>query len=83
MFASLRPKPATEVRLRDPNGVTLGGMSQEQNQATRASATSPIRLVDASGNETHLSIENGDLIAKAIDGPNAGKSVNLTFGKWD
>lgn len=33
---------------------------------------------------TQLSIdpEGGDLIATALEGPNAGKAVNLTYGKW-
>lgn len=39
-------------------------------------------LKDAQGNITQLSIENGDLIATAIKGPNYGKKCNLTYGRW-
>jgi hypothetical protein len=36
---------------------------------------------DGSGS-VELSCVNGDLVATAISGPNTGKSVNLTYGKW-
>lgn len=39
-------------------------------------------MVDSEGNETHLALENGDLVARAVKGPNAGKACNLTYGKW-
>lgn len=65
---------------------------QEQSQSAPA-AVNPnnpsdplifflMTLADSEGNETTLSIENGDLIATAIKGPNAGKSCNLTYGRW-
>lgn len=41
-----------------------------------------VLLVDAQGNITQLWLSNGDLMATAIEGPNAGKSVNLTYGQW-
>lgn len=45
-------------------------------------ATAPIVLVDSDHNQTTLTISNGDIIASALTGPNAGKTVNLTYGKW-
>lgn len=39
-------------------------------------------FTDEQGDVTQLQCDNGDLIATAITGPNAGKSVNLTYGKW-
>ena len=41
-----------------------------------------ILLVDEAGNKTMLSLQNGDVIVTGIVGPNAGRSVNLTYGKW-
>lgn len=41
-----------------------------------------ILLRDADGNVTQLSLENGDLIATALKGPNYGKKCNLTYGRW-
>jgi hypothetical protein len=32
--------------------------------------------------QLYLDPVGGDLIVKSINGPNAGKTVNLTFGKW-
>jgi hypothetical protein len=29
-----------------------------------------------------LCVTGGDLVVTALTGPNAGKSVNLTYGKW-
>lgn len=42
-----------------------------------------LSIFDQGGNKTALRINaNGDLIATALIGANAGKSVNLTAGKW-
>lgn len=41
-----------------------------------------ILLTDAQGNVTQLSLENGDVIATALQGPNSGKRCNLTYGNW-
>lgn len=35
-----------------------------------------------SGNSVMLTLANGDIVATQKHGPNAGKSVNLTYGKW-
>lgn len=42
----------------------------------------PVLLADDKGNAVGLTCQNGDLVAIAISGPNAGKSTNLTYGKW-
>lgn len=39
-------------------------------------------LKDAQGNVTQLTLENGDIIATALKGPNYGKKCNLTYGRW-
>jgi hypothetical protein len=40
-------------------------------------------ILNNSGSQVHLAINaTGDLIVTQIAGPNAGKSVNLTYGHW-
>ena len=48
-----------------------------------APAASPLSLT-ADGVRTRIDItpDGGDLLAKSEVGPNAGKSVNLTYGHW-
>lgn len=70
------------------------GLPQKQEQAQapaqpavqevieKVDPYSEILLKDADGNVTQLTLENGDLIATALKGPNYLKKVNLTYGKW-
>lgn len=72
------------------SGVVGNGLSYAQLTGSPLSAITGSGTVQAvmqfqSGSTiTQLYIDptQGDLVAKAITGPNAGKSVNLTSGKW-
>jgi len=46
-------------------------------------AANPVMSFSDGTNTVTLSMNtSGDLVASQSAGPNAGKSVNLTFGKW-
>jgi Collagen triple helix repeat (20 copies) len=46
-------------------------------------APNVLTSMQASDASVLLSLVNGDIIATQKNGPNAGKSVNLTYGKWN
>lgn len=70
------------------------GLPQKQEQTQPDAGETPVEIIekvdpytelllkDIDGNVTRLSLENGDLIATAVKGPNYGKKCNLTYGKW-
>lgn len=51
---------------------------------TSPNAQIPLAQFQSGATTTQLYIDpvGGDLIAKALTGPNSGKTVNLTYGKW-
>lgn len=62
--------------------IFMSAPTDAQSASLPNTASSTVSFFDDEGNETRLSCAEGDLIATAITGPNAGKTVNLTFGKW-
>lgn len=57
-------------------------MSEPAKPSPAAFYPSLLVFTDEQGDITQITCNNGDLIVTAISGPNAGKSVNLTYGKW-
>lgn len=72
------------------SSVTGNGLSYAQLTGAPANVLSgpgtviPLTQFQSGTTTTQLYIDpvGGDLIAKSVVGPNAGKSCNLTFGKW-
>jgi hypothetical protein len=68
------------------NGLSYASLTGTPAQASggQGQSVTSVFVFQAATMMTQLYIDpaGGDLIAKSIAGPNAGKSVNLTFGHW-
>jgi hypothetical protein len=72
--------------------ILVGGNARSGDNANRSAksiaamlsgAGGASRLFSNSGAQVELSLNpDGDLIVTQTAGPNAGKSVNLTYGRW-
>jgi hypothetical protein len=63
---------------------TQGGvaLAQEPVSGPSTQLVSELAAPDGSGSVRLDCVTGGDLVATSISGPNAGKSVNLTYGRW-
>lgn len=66
------------------SGITYAQLSGSPERVLLSSGPTQSQIFKSGDCSTELSIDpvGGDLIATATAGPNAGKSVNLTYGKW-
>jgi len=60
----------------------LGDSATGDLRLQSGTANHGIQITDATVNIALRVTAGGDLVATEISGPNAGKSVNLTSGKW-
>jgi hypothetical protein len=58
------------------------GPKGDTGPAGPSGATLDMVSPDTASTVTLALVDGGDVVATQITGPNAGKSVNLTYGKW-
>lgn len=66
----------------EPGPAGEQGPQGEPGPAGPSGATLDMVSPDGASTVTLALINDGDMVATQVTGPNAGKTVNLTYGKW-